>query len=116
MLQESAAIHDLNVNPKTWTVAQLNIFLQPLKTKDTSSIPTRKADIYDRLLQWKDRLPRMMELDGIEIAAEEEAAPQMEVHNHPENTNEEDETITVTMMLNIYTSAADQLPVYIEYI
>ena len=48
MLQESATILALNLDSKTWIISQLNIVLKLLKTKDDSSIPTRKADICAR--------------------------------------------------------------------
>jgi len=58
----------------------------------------------------------MMEEEGAEMTGVEEVVPKMELHNQPDDTHEEDEVISATMMLNGDSLAADQLPGYVEYL
>ena len=61
MVIEYTAIIALNINPKSWTVAQLKSVLKPLKTKDNATMPSKKADLYARYVEWIGRTPRAVE-------------------------------------------------------
>ena len=74
MVIEYDAIIALNINPKYWTVTQIKSVLKPLKTKDDATMPSKKADIYARYIEWIGRISRAVKDVGEEEVQENGAA------------------------------------------
>ena len=86
----------LNVDPRTWNITQLKQVLKPLKTKDGTAMPTKKADLYNRYISWQTRKPRPVEDVGEEAAPLEEYVALL---LPADNGNEEAENFIEAMLL-----------------
>ena len=84
----------LNVDPRTWNINQLKQVLKPLKTKDDTAMPTKKADLYNRYISWQTRRPRPVEDVG------EEAIPLEEDVAADDGNEEAEDCIEAMLLLN----------------
>ena len=70
MLSDAADVFALNLEPTSWNVNQLKAVLKPLKTKDDTAMPTKKAKLYERWLLWRGRTAPAVEVVGLmDVAA-----------------------------------------------
>ena len=54
MVRKHDSVLALEIPPTSWTITQLKSFLKPLKTKEDTTMPSKKADLFARYLQWSD--------------------------------------------------------------
>ena len=47
MLLDDANVFALNLELTSWSVSQIKAVLKPLKTKNDTAMPTRKAELYE---------------------------------------------------------------------
>ena len=104
MVIEYNAIIALNNHPKSWTVAQLKAVLKLLKTKDDAAMPSKKADLYARYVEWIGRTPRAVEDIGEEKSQENGAATVYQretvLEEITDNNEETEDCITAMLLLN----------------
>ena len=117
MLSDAADVFALNLEPTSWNVNQLKAVLKPLKTKDDTAMPTKKAKLYERWLLWRGRTAPAVEVVGLMDEAAlldgaaplDEAAPVNEADAAEYGCSEEEDAIAAMMMLNGDTNIHEPL-------
>ena len=103
MVIQHDAVLALEIPPTSWTITQLKSFLKSLKTKEETAMPSKKADLFARYLQWCDRLMRMIEEVAQEVVQEVGVMPPFTVtmsDDEDEQHNKNDDCIAAMMLIN----------------
>ena len=104
-LRDAEAVHALKLDPSAWNITQLKAVLKPLKTKEDTAMPTKKAKLLERWLLWRGRTAPAADLialvNGANGAAPLDTAPlinEADAENY--GCREEEDAIAAMMMLN----------------
>ena len=108
-LIDAEAVHALKLDPSAWNINQLKAVLKPLKTKEDTAMPTKKAKLLERWLLWRGQTAPAVDvlapIDGADGAAPlDEAPPVNEADAENYGCREEEDAIAAMMMLNGDTS------------
>ena len=113
-LRDAEAVHALNLDPSAWNLTHLRAVLKPLKTKEDTAMPTKKAKLFERWLLWQGRTAPAADMiapdDGANGAAPLDTAPLInDTDAETYGCSEEEDAIAAMMMLNGTSDPNDAL-------